>query len=199
MPSKEDREARETIKNLRTGRSVYRRKITLLLKQLKEMKNKNALSDSLTNNLRSKIEKEMNQVQQFNEKINDVMVQSELESVDESFYVSEVEDQIKYDVDIEIELDLYAVTNQNQASGLSGVAQSYVTSQDLINLMSQMSVGEGRPPPLNCGTFTGKEKDKFAFNTFLNQFNNVIGSRKQLTDATKLASWLSEGLCPLCS
>ena len=151
------------------------------------MKNKNSLSDSLTNNLRSKIDKEMNQVQQFNEKINDVMVQSELESVDESFYVSEVEDQIKYDVDIEIELDLYAVTNQNQASGLSGVAQSYVTSQDLINLMSQMSVGEGRPPPLNCGTFTGKEKDKFAFNTFLNQFNNVIGSRKQLTDATKLA------------
>ena len=166
MPPKEDREARETIKNLRTGRGVYRRKITLLLKQLKEMKNKNALSDSLTYNLRSKIEKEMNQVQQFNEKINDVMVQSELESVDENFYVSEVEDQIKYDVDIEIELDQYAVTNQNQASGMSGVAQSNVTSQDLINLMSQMSVGEGRPPPLNCGTFTGKEKDKFAFNTF---------------------------------
>ena len=166
MPPKEDKQVMETIKNLRTGRGVYRRKITLLLKQLKEMKNKNALSDSLTNNLRSKIEKEMNQVQQFNEKINDVMVQSELESVDESFYVSEVEDQIKYDVDIEIELDQYAVTNQNQASGMSGVAQSNVTSQDLINLMSQMSVGEGRPPPLNCGTFTGKEKDKFAFNTF---------------------------------
>ena len=49
---------------------------------------------------------------------------------------------------------------------MSGVAQSNVTSQDLINLMSQMSVGEGRPTPLNCGTFTGKEKDKFAFNTF---------------------------------
>ena len=43
MPPKEDREAMETIKNLRTGRGVYRRKITLLLKQLKEMKNKNAL------------------------------------------------------------------------------------------------------------------------------------------------------------
>ena len=58
-------------------------------------------------------DEEMNQVQQFNERINDVMVQNELESVDENFYVSEVEDQIKYDVDIEIELDQYAVTNQN--------------------------------------------------------------------------------------
>ena len=94
MPPKEDREARETIKNLRTGRGVYRRKITLLLKQLKEMKNKNSLSDSLTNNLRSKIDKEMNQVQQFNEKINDVMVQSELESVDESFYVSKLKTKL---------------------------------------------------------------------------------------------------------
>ena len=85
MPPKEDREVMETIKNLRTSRGIYRRKITLILKQLKEMKNKNSLSDSLTNNLRSKIDKEMNQVQQFNEKINDVMVRNELESVDENF------------------------------------------------------------------------------------------------------------------
>ena len=73
----------ETIKNLRKG--VFRRKITLILKQLKEMKDKKSLSDSLANNMRSKIDKEMNQVQQFNERINNVMVQNELKSVDENF------------------------------------------------------------------------------------------------------------------
>ena len=45
MPPKEDKQVMETIKNLRTGRGVYRRKITLILKQLKEMKDKKSLSD----------------------------------------------------------------------------------------------------------------------------------------------------------
>lgn len=64
--------------------------------------------------------------------------------------------------------------------------QSEVSSQNLAELMSQMNFGESRPPLLNCGTFTRKEKDKFAFNTFMNQFNNVFGSRKNLNDAAKL-------------
>ena len=75
----------ETIKNLRKGRGVFSRKITLILKQLKEMKDKKSLSDSLANNLMSKIDEEMNQVKHFNERINDVMVQNELKSVDENF------------------------------------------------------------------------------------------------------------------
>ena len=40
---------------------------------------------------------------------------------------------------------------------------------------------------LQCGTFSGKEKDKLAFNGFINQFNTVIGSKKSLSNASKLA------------
>ena len=35
-------------------------------------------------------------------------------------------------------------------------------------------LSDGKPPPLTCGTFNGKEKDKFAFHNFLNQFNIII-------------------------
>ena len=51
--------------------------------------------------------------------------------------------------------------------------------------MSRLSFNDGKPPPFECGTFSGKEKDKFAIHTFLNQFENVIGSRKNLSDSAK--------------
>ena len=40
---------------------------------------------------------------------------------------------------------------------------------------------------MECSTFSGKGLDKFAFNTFINQFNIVIGQRKNLSKSTKLA------------
>ncbi|XP_068227935.1 uncharacterized protein [Palaemon carinicauda] len=46
-------------------------------------------------------------------------------------------------------------------------------------------MSDGKPHPLVCGIFSGEEKDKFTFNSFLNQFNNVIGSRKNLSDSAK--------------
>ena len=48
-----------------------------------------------------------------------------------------------------------------------------------------IEVFEGKPPVLECGTFSGKEKDKFAFHRFMSQFNNAIGSRKQLSNSAK--------------
>lgn len=57
---------------------------------------------------------------------------------------------------------------------------------NILCTLCLMNFSEGKPP-LNCGTFSGKETDRFAFNTFLNQFNNVIGTRKHLTGAAKLA------------
>ena len=51
--------------------------------------------------------------------------------------------------------------------------------------MSRLNFRDGKPPPLECGTSSGKEEDNFAFHTFLNQFSNVIGSRKNLSDSAK--------------
>ena len=46
---------------------------------------------------------------------------------------------------------------------------------------------DGKPPPLTCGSFSCKEKDKFAFHNFLNQFNNVIGSKKHFSDSARMS------------
>jgi len=39
---------------------------------------------------------------------------------------------------------------------------------------------------LQCGTFGNNLKDKFAFKNFLTQFNNLIQSKQNLSDASKL-------------
>lgn len=62
-------------------------------------------------------------------------------------------------------------------------------SADKISLA--MNMNEGRLPPLECGTFSGNEKDKFTFITFLIQFSNVISCRKNLSDSAKPAYLIS--------
>ena len=57
--------------------------------------------------------------------------------------------------------------------------------------MSKFDTSEGKPPPLQCGTFSGTKKDKFAFSNFLIQFENVIGHRKNLSNSAKLSDLLS--------
>ena len=41
--------------------------------------------------------------------------------------------------------------------------------------------------PLECGTFNGKELDKFAFTNFTTQFKYVTDSKKNLSGAAKLS------------
>ena len=57
-----------------------------------------------------------------------------------------------------------------------------ITVKDFRECMS-----DGKPPTLTCGSFNGREKDKFALHNFLNQFNNVIGSRKHLSASAKMS------------
>ena len=87
-----------------------------------------------------------------------------------------MEDQIKYTSQVDLEMSQY---EEEPVQEQPSLAQSELNNTTLAELLGQMSLGESRPPPLTCGTFTGKEKDKFAFSTFLNQFNNVTGSRKK--------------------
>lgn len=65
--------------------------------------------------------------------------------------------------------------------------QADISYKNLLQLVSQIKFRKTKLPHLSCGTFSGREKDMFAFNTFLNQLHNVKGTRKYLSDATKLA------------
>ena len=83
-------------------------------------------------------------------------------------------------LEIGLELDQYEEITSN-ISGSSG----NVSTDKLSDVVSRLNLSDGKPPPLECGTFSGKEEDKFAFHTFLNQLNNVIGSRKNLSGSAK--------------
>ena len=168
----------EVISGLRKSRGIHKRKLTLLLKQVAAAAAEERLTSTLHKSFLSRVNDELQQVKIYDDRINSVIDQSKLLDSSEEFCQSELEEQIEYISKVDQELSQY---EEEQPSGATGE----LNNTTLVDLMGQMSLGESRPPPLTCGTFSGKEKDKFAFSTFLSQFNNVIGSRKNLSNASK--------------
>ena len=111
--------------------------------------------------------------------INSLMETYALRIDDEHYYNDEL-NKAEYLLEIGLELDQYEeiTSNISRSSG-------NVSTDKLLDVVSRLNLSDGKPLPLECGTFLGKEEDKFAFHTFLNQFNNVIGSRKNLSDSAK--------------
>ena len=170
---------KEIIASLRRLRGTHKRKITIFLKKLSELKGKNELTSSLCKNQIKEIESEMAEVKIYDVKINEYMESQSIALSDELYYNDELDSQAMYLIDIGIELDRYdQILN-------SEVRESYSSTDKLLEVMNRLNFNEGKPPPLECGTFSGKEKDKFAFHSFLTQFDNVIGSRKNLSDSSK--------------
>ena len=95
------------------------------------------------------------------------MCQNDFAERSPDFYDQELEFQAVYDSQINVQLNKFKDFLTDQS-----------TDKSLAELAVQMRLNETRPPPLECGTFSGMEKDKFAFNTFINQFNTVIGNKE---------------------
>ena len=170
---------KEIIASLRRLRGTHKRKITIFLKKLSELKGKNELTSSLCKKQINEIESEIAEIKEYDVKIVDVMESHSIALSDELFYDNELDSQAMYSIDVGIELDQYdQILN-------SDVPTSNSSTDKLLEVLNRLNFNEGKPPPLECGTFSGKEKDKFAFHSFLTQFNNVIGSRKNLSDSTK--------------
>ena len=103
----------------------------------------------------------------------------EFDNKEPTMYNQELDAQAQYVIDIGISIDQYeGYINVSVTAGM-------VSAERVVDMMSKFNFNEGKPPPLECGTFSGKEKDKFAFSTFLKQFENVIGYKKNLSDAAK--------------
>ena len=165
------------LQRFRRSRAIHKRKTTIYLKNLESLHNSGELTPSFCKKQVKEIETELSEVKENNEIINKFMDQNNLDSLDEECYNAELDDQAVYRIDVGINLDKY---------------EDYLVQQTKVgdNVNDNRNVNEmsdGKPPSLECGTFNGKERDKFAFHNFLNQFNNVIGSRKQLSDSAKLS------------
>ena len=145
--------------------------------KLQELHESGALNSPLCKKQVSEVELDLNKVNECNKIMNLSMDKTELGIRDEQCFNAELDDQAEYNVNIPINLDEYEdyLVQKREES----VAR---TAKDVHEFMS-----DGKHPILTCGSFNGREKDKFAFRNFLNQFNNVIGSRKHLSESAKMS------------
>ena len=125
------------------------------------------------------IESQINEVKEYDDQINNIMEKFDISVSDEEYYNNELDGQAEYNLEVGLDLGLY----ENHFSPQQN--ENVVSTDKFLEVMSKLTTNEGKPPPLECGVFTEKEKDKFAFST-LKQFSNVIASRRNLTDSAKL-------------
>ena len=130
------------------------------------------LNSSLCQKQLNAIDEESLKVNNWNEVINILMQNTNYNIKDEESYNLELD---RPNINNLIIIDTYEdyLTSENTK------ASAVIPINEILN--------DGKPPPLTCGTFNRKEKDKFAFHNFLNQFNNIINSKKYLSESTKLS------------
>ena len=165
---------KERLLSLKRNRATHKRKVTVYLNYLKQMHGNATLTSSLCQKQLKAIDEESLKVNNWNEVINIFMQNTNYDIKDEESYNLELDSQAEYNINNLIIFDTY---------------EDYLTSENTkasaVIPINQILSG-GKPPPLTCGIFNGKEKDKFAFHNFLNQFN-VIDSKKHLSESTKLS------------
>ena len=168
----------ELIKSYVRQRASHKRKITLYIKDLQNLMNNQTLTISLCKGRIKLIDSEVAQVKQWDEEINSTLEGYQINLKDPTFADKELDGQAEYSINIMTQMDEFEVF-VSQPSESKGVS-----AEKVLDMISKFN-SDGKPPKLDCGNFNGTEKDKFAFNTFLNQFNNVIGSRKNLSKSAK--------------
>ena len=155
---------------------MHKRKVTNYLKKLRELSEQERLTPSFCKTQIKEIESQIREVKEYDDQINNIMEKFEINISDEEYYNNELEGQAEYNLEIGLDLDLYENYFTPQQN------ENAVSTDKFLEVMSKLTTNEGKPLPLECGVFTGKEKDKFAFSTFLKQFSNIMASRKNLTD-----------------
>ena len=146
---------------LRKSRGTHKRKVTIHLKKIKQLFSNETLTSSLYKLRLKDIEYEKECIRKYDDKINEVMDENDLEIKSNDTYMEELNNQTDCFLQIDEELNQYEeFFKDDNASG------NPTSSIALLNLAAQLNISDGKPPSLDCGTFHGKEKDKFAFKTF---------------------------------
>ena len=162
-------------------RGISKRKVTIILKKLKDLHSESDLTSTFCTKQLALIESEVIKIKEVDEAINTVMLENPYPA---SECETELDGQADYHLNLSLALDefeTYLIVKKDDLT----------TANKLVDIMSKFDTSEGKPPPLQCGTFSGTEKDKFAFSNFLIQFENVIGHKKNLSDSAKQSYLLS--------
>jgi len=117
------------------------------------------------------IEQFLKEIKDFDYQINDLWDDFSEDDIPDELS-SELNKQSNYLIEVRNKLSQYS---QTIPSNKSVSANNNSVSDCKLKL-----------PDLKCGTFSGEGASHMEFHTFISQFNNVIGLRTNLTDATKL-------------
>ena len=168
-------QCKKELEGLVRKRATVKRKITLILKKLVEQGNNTTLSNKFFELQSEEIRKSLLEIDSDNDKILAVYDKFNIYEVSEEVYINELDNQTEYKMSVEqnlceVKLEETPVNKHSTGSNEQSSSHNF----------------EIRAPPLNCPIFSGEGVDKFEFKTFLTQFENIIGSKKNLSDSSKL-------------
>ena len=171
---------KQKISNVRITRATHKRKVTIYINKLAELHSNKTLSNTLCKKQIKVVEEELSKVREYDEIINLIMQKTLLGDRESSFFNEELDGQAAYSINTAISLDEYEV---------------YLVDKPVDPVPDKKSLPEfmfdGKPPPLQCSFFNGRERDKFAYPNFKQQFDNVIGSKKHFSNSAKLSYLIS--------
>ena len=174
-------ECKTKLKVLHQSRSSRRAKITRSLNKLNDLKNDNTLSNTIYERYKVDLSKSLVEVENFDDQILETLAEYDIENVDNDLFNNEIDNLSEFKDNYFSVLDCF--NEFNTQSGNSGNSNNEL----LINALNKLSEQDSKPPPLKCGTYKGPDKGNISFDSFLNQFNAIIGCKEKYTPSLKLS------------
>ena len=161
---------KEELRPLNWRRGAVKRKITIALDKITDDSSKEEIDlclETCTDLLKD--------IKSLNGVIEDVFVShcKEAELEDNPLYIDEIDGQAEYNYLIGLRL------------GELKKRVTVISSGEVIPASSKLNC-EVKLPDLKCPVFSGEGNNNLEYHSFLSQFNNAVGLRKNLSPATKL-------------
>lgn len=182
-----EEEIQDRIRQIKRLRAVSKRKITLYVKQLVEIIAQNELE--LVAPLMEEIRLRASEVKDYDAKLEAII--SESKSISEAYVLleKEMKDSAEFHLNhmkIMSKFIPYEVSGSRRVSNCSQNAESEQQNSDIHSMLKLLTnKQEVKIPPLKCKSFSA-ETDRLQFRSFILSFENIIGCRRDLTDAAKL-------------
>lgn len=182
------KEVKVKIAPLRIQRGAIKRRLTLLIKHLIEIVNSDD-GHSLIPSILEDINRKLEEVHKFDEEIVAVISASEILQRKPSLLDEELINSTHFHLQYQKTLILFdpkskSCSHHSSIHESQPLAESNPQQAEIHSLMKTIKQ-EVRIPPLKCKNFSG-EADRLQFRSFLLSFENIIGCRRDLTDASKL-------------
>ena len=178
----------EAVRDFVKSRSVIKRKVTITLKRIQNSLDAGELNwDDFLIQERH-IGDCLDRIKVIDQDILDIYEKHDVTEFDESLLDIELNTQIDYHFGIKSGLNKIkrSLDQSKLESPVASNPTGNIGLSEIVESIKDAMVREPQPPALKCPNYSGLS-DRDNFQHFLSQFENVIGCKKNLTNAAKLA------------